>query len=186
MMRSMVTTCASFLINIRTQAEIRRSHRDDRLPVAVFEFASILKDSLLSRFPKLELWEAMSIFSLDTFPNSVKEKATFGNAKLARLLERFGETKGGLEPPINAEEAKRQWPLLKNFMFSPVRNEEDALILPNSATLAKTLLSSKDMIAQYPNMTKLMSISRVLPASSVECKRGFSIQNLIKTWLRCR
>ena len=165
--------------------EIRRSHRDDRLPVAVSEFASILKDSLLSRFPKLELWEAMSIFSPDTFPNSVKEKATFGKAKLARLLEHFGETKGGLEPPINAEEAKREWPLFKNFMFSAVRNEEDAAIQPNSATLAKTLLSSKDMIAQYPNMTKLMSISRVLPASSVECERGFSIQNLIKTRLRC-
>ena len=41
------------------------------------------------------------------------------------------------------------------------------------------------MIAQYPKMTKLMSISRVLPASSVECEINFSIQNLIKTRLRC-
>ena len=34
-------------------------------------------------------------------------------------------------------------------------------------------------------MTKLLAISRVLPISSVECKSGFSKQNLIKTQLRC-
>ena len=76
-----------------------------------------------------------------TPPPSVKEKTPFGKAKLARLLEHFGETNGGLEPPINAEEAKRVWPLLKHFTFSAVRSEEDSAILPNLATLAKTLLS---------------------------------------------
>ena len=35
-------------------------------------------------------------------------------------------------------------------------------------------------------MTKLMAISMVLPVSSVECERGFSKQNIIKTQLRCR
>ena len=34
-------------------------------------------------------------------------------------------------------------------------------------------------------MTKLLAISRILPVSSVECERGFSKQNLIKTRLRC-
>lgn len=32
---------------------------------------------------------------------------------------------------------------------------------------------------------KLMEITTVLPATSVECERGFSVQNLVKTRNRC-
>ena len=76
MIRSFVTTSARFSIKYENASdyygtEIRCYHRDDRLPVAVSKFASKLKDSLSSRFPKLALLEAMSIFSSDTFPNSV-------------------------------------------------------------------------------------------------------------------
>ena len=47
------------------------------------------------------------------------------------------------------------------------------------------MISSEQFEAEFPNMIKLMAISRVLPVSSVECERGFSKQNLIKTRLRC-
>ena len=78
--------------------EIKRSHRDAALSTAVSKFAGILKESLLARFPKLELWEAMSIFSPETFPESAKEKAHFGKAKLAMLADHFGEKKEGVNP----------------------------------------------------------------------------------------
>ena len=52
-------------------------------------------------------------------------------------------------------------------------------------SLAEDMLSSKQMLREFPNMEELLAISRVLPVSSVECERGFSKQNLIKTGLRC-
>lgn len=42
------------------------------------------------------------------------------------------------------------------------------------------------MKEQFPNIIHLMEIAWVLPVSSVECERGFSRQNLIKTKLWCR
>ena len=36
----------------------------------------------------------------------------------------------------------------------------------------------------FPNIIKLISIAYTIPVSSVECERGFSKQNLIKT--KCR
>ena len=41
------------------------------------------------------------------------------------------------------------------------------------------------MKEQFPNIVHLIEISQILPVSSVECERGFSKQNLIKTKLRC-
>ncbi len=163
--------------------EIKRSHKDTRLPVAVSEFTSLLKDRLLARFPKLELWEAMSIFYPDTFPQSAKDKATFGNEKLARLADHFGGKKGSLDPPIDAEDAIREWPVFKNYMFSASHETGDTTVSFGSIT--ERLVASRDVVDQFPNMTKLIAICRVLPSSSVECERGFSTQNLIKTRLRC-
>ena len=39
---------------------------------------------------------------------------------------------------------------------------------------------------QYPNITKLLTIAPTLPVSTVDCERGFSRHNLIKTQLRSR
>ena len=53
------------------------------------------------------------------------------------------------------------------------------------ATLTEKIVTSRDANTLFQNMIKLLSISRVLPASSVECEGGFSTQNMIKTRLRC-
>uniref|UniRef100_A0A6P7FG11 Uncharacterized protein LOC114327671 n=1 Tax=Diabrotica virgifera virgifera TaxID=50390 RepID=A0A6P7FG11_DIAVI len=36
----------------------------------------------------------------------------------------------------------------------------------------------------YPNLYKLLQISRILPVSSSSCERSFSAMRRIKTWLR--
>ena len=167
--------------------EIRRSHKDLRLPVAVSEFATHLLNSVRKRFPKLELWDALSIFNPNTFPNSVKAKATFGGERLSVLLNHFGGKRGQSNtPPISPEDAKTEWSLLKNHMFSNAEGASKDDGPYTSSSLAKQMLSSEHMLREFPNMTKLMAISMVLPVSSVECERGFSKQNVIKTRLRCR
>ena len=50
--------------------------------------------------------------------------------------------------------------------------------------MAKRLLSSSEMQDQYPQMMKLLFLALTIPVSSVDCERGFSKKNLIKTKLR--
>ena len=86
--------------------EIKRHPRDARLPVVVSEFSRILRDSIQSRFPRLEIWDAFSIFNPEAFPKSVEEKAKFGSDKMNVLLEHFGEKRGPDTPPVCADGAK--------------------------------------------------------------------------------
>ena len=112
-------------------------------------------------------------------------KAKFGVEKLIVLVDHFGEKRGSNTHPVNPDDAKREWSLFKNHMFANAEgsSEDDGPVTVFS--LAEDMLSSKQMLGEFPNMTKLLAISRVLPVSSVKCERGFSKQNLIKTRLRC-
>ncbi|CAI7856443.1 unnamed protein product [Closterium sp. NIES-54] len=46
------------------------------------------------------------------------------------------------------------------------------------------MLHSEDWETSYPNMVRIWIALAVLPLSTVECERGFSRQNIIKSWLR--
>ena len=69
--------------------EIRRSHRDNVLPDVMTQFATLLLESMRSKFPKLELWDALSIFHPNTFPSTVTAKAKFGKQNFASLLAHY-------------------------------------------------------------------------------------------------
>ena len=157
---------------------IKRSHKDTRLPVAVSEFAEILLNSIQERFPKIEIWEAMMLFNPADFPSSTKDKADYGNKQISVLLKHFGKEIGGKSSPVCEEGALREFSLFKNHMFD--------LKVSSFEGLADKILSQKETWAKFPNMTGLLAICRVLPVSTVDCERGFSAQNLIKTRLRCR
>ena len=167
--------------------EIKRSHRDDRLKEVVSEFSRLLVDSLTARFPKLDLWDAMAVFDPVTFPASPKAKASFGADRLAILLEHFGNKRGPNTPPISTDDAKKEWSVFKNLLFAKAERlaSTDDSVPVTAASLAADMLKSQAIFDEFPNMTKLMAISRVLPTTSVECERGFSMQNLIKTRMRC-
>ncbi|GJP59894.1 hypothetical protein CLOP_g15741 [Closterium sp. NIES-67] len=47
-----------------------------------------------------------------------------------------------------------------------------------------TMLKSPDWEDSFPNLVKLWCATAVLPLSTVECERGFSRHNMIKSWLR--
>ena len=104
---------------------------------------------------------------------------------MTRLIEHFGERKGDTDPPIDKEIAQQEWPVFKNYMFNAMHEIRVSTEPMTMATLTEKLVTSRDAYTHFPNMIKLLSISRILPASSVECERGFSTQNLIKTRLRC-
>ena len=54
------------------------------------------------------------------------------------------------------------------------------------ADFCKTLLTSSQYMQDYPNLAKLAHVALIIPVTSVECERGFSCQNRIKTKLRAR
>ncbi|CAI7870835.1 unnamed protein product [Closterium sp. NIES-53] len=48
----------------------------------------------------------------------------------------------------------------------------------------KQMLSSPNWCTAFPNLVRLWMAVAVLPLSTVECERGFSRQNVVKSWLR--
>ena len=53
-------------------------------------------------------------------------------------------------------------------------------------SMAAKLFQSDVVKEQYPGMLTLLAISFTLPVSTVDCKRGFSKHNFIKTRTRAR
>lgn len=48
------------------------------------------------------------------------------------------------------------------------------------------LYQSETVLCQYPNVYKLITLALTMPVSTVDCERGFSKHNLIKTRMRAR
>ena len=115
---------------------------------------------------------------------SLSDLATYGNHEIDALSQHCGDTKKivdglELEPLINGPELKEEWVLFKqmvakNFGSSSIQG------------MAKKLLDSEEAQEQFPQTLKLITLALTLPVSSVECERGFSKQNLIKTKIRAK
>ena len=84
-----------------------------------------------------------------------------------------------LEPLLNGQELKEEWIIFKQLMS---KNFNDSTI----QGMATKLLCSSEMQEQFPQMLKLLTIALTVPVSSVDCERGFSKQNLIKTKIRAK
>jgi hypothetical protein len=54
------------------------------------------------------------------------------------------------------------------------------------ADFCKQLITTPHYTTQYPNLIKLANLALIVPVTSVECERGFSCQNRIKTKFRAR
>ena len=73
-----------------------------------------------------------------------------------------------------------EWVTFKQLMS---KNYRSGSIL----SMATKILQSEIVKEQYPNLLTLLTISLILPVSSVDCERGgFSKHNLIKTRTRGR
>ena len=96
----------------------------------------------------------------------------------------YGESKqtdDGLEiePVVNSGKLKEEWVIFKlvmskNFSSSTIQG------------MAQKVLTSSEMQEQFPQILKLLTLALTVPASSVDCERGFSKQNLSKTKIRAK
>ena len=82
---------------------------------------------------------------------------------------------------INGGEAKSE---LKVFNSVVTANSQLKQLPPRERMTH--ILSTTEIQAMFPNLTKLAAIGLVLPMSTVDCERGFSALSRIKTDLRNR
>ena len=80
---------------------------------------------------------------------------------------------------VNSGKLKEEWVIFKlvmskNFSSSTIQG------------MAQKVLTSSEMQEQFPQILKLLTLALTVPVSSVDCERGFSKQNLIKTKIRAK
>ncbi|GJP72819.1 hypothetical protein CLOP_g3575 [Closterium sp. NIES-67] len=80
-------------------------------------------------------------------------------------------------PGVNQRAAELE---LKTFVHIMKNHRADDDFNQGLAAMLKT----RDWPKSYPNLMALWQAMAVLPLSTVECERGFSRQNVIKSWLR--
>ena len=149
------------------------------------DFLDVLVANLNLRFPAADttLLTSFSILDLQKLPGEA-DLPTYGNAELDTLCEHYGSSKvtnDGSELPatLDAEEVKDEWIMFKqliskNFRWCTIQ------------VLLQRLTDNQTLSLQYPNITKLLTIALTLSVSTIDCERGFSRHNLIKTRLRSR
>ena len=80
---------------------------------------------------------------------------------------------------IDIDQTKDEWIVFKQFVSQNYRS-------CSLQTLSERLCQSEAAMCQYPNMHVLITLALTMPVSTVDCERGFSKHNLIKTRIRAR
>ena len=104
----------------------------------------------------------------------------YGNAKevvtiQGNLIEGTEEIKTIINPLLDQEKILKEWPRLKGMVKGAYSN------LDSNQLCKRLILMHKDVM---PNMSILASIGLCMQLTSVECERGFSVQNKIKSKFR--
>ncbi len=115
--------------------------------------------SLQSRFPDSDIMENFSALCPNTTTPVSTEQVQF-------LLDKYSHT-------INQTEARLEWSLLQQVMRQPAYSSLDL-----AGFYEKFFHSHKD---SYPNLSTIAAIGSLIPVTSVECERGISQYNHIKT-----
>lgn len=102
----------------------------------------------------------------------------YGKGQVDFLCRHFGQDRSGHKALISEVHFREEWLMVKHVLtgYQGVRMSSSL-----SSLLAKDNFSS-----DYPNVSKFFTICLLSAVSSVDCERGFSRYNLIKTNIRNR
>ena len=112
-----------------------------------------------------------TIFNCQAYPSDRSLLLEYGKEDLINLSQHYSQ----LFSPLATDSQSvllSEWELFKYMVYE--NHKKDNLI-----KVCQLALSQYQ--EDYPNITLLAAVCLVLPASSVDCERGFSQQNLIKT-----
>lgn len=100
----------------------------------------------------------------------------YGIDKLEHIVTTYGN---GPNADVDGGECESEWDCFKTLM----RTSYSQTTMRQMVSLLFTDPSLKDM---FPQLSKVASISALIPVSTAECERAFSAMNRIKTDLRNR
>ena len=134
-------------------------------------------EHLDARFPQTALLQAFDIFS-ETTIFAEQHDASYGRAGLEALTKHFNPT------VVDADKLQSELPSFHSAVAQMESHQHLREKEPHA--VMEALAKSKGLRELYPNLAKLVSLGLVLPTSFVDCERGFSAINQIKTRFRSR
>ena len=117
-------------------------------------------DHINARMESNDLISSMSVFDPRHLPDTEKELSNYGMEKIRTLLNFYGVTQEGMsQPDIDAEETESEWKLFRRVVFTQYKSS-------TLQDVVTRLISSEDMSAAFPNLSKLAEILEVLPVTT--------------------
>ncbi|KAF0469869.1 zinc finger protein [Gigaspora margarita] len=125
------------------------------------------------------LLNSMQILNPNKWPKDKKILQNYRELELEELIKVYEKSHwpNYLNGIIDADKIRQEWNLFKEVVSSNYQNLDVNNLLPIIFDQHQEF---------YPNIIKLLEIIYSIPFSSIECERGFSKQNLIKTSHRNR
>jgi hypothetical protein len=184
---SFVTTLTSNDLGI----QIKPSPAGDRAAFARVksDFLKMLCANLRERFRHRDFISAFALLNIEMYKlldpksnNYNRDIENFGNEEIKKLADHYGKSRQNINrailmPWIQPTSLQAEWPQARKIIFDRYIELESDRVWRNFMI---------EMQELYPNFAKLIRLLLVVPFSTVECERGFSQFNLIKTRLRNR
>lgn len=180
--------------------DISKSQLDRELK----SYVSTLVENLEERFDDefVEFWDNASVLDPEKLPKDLDASPSYGCSNFIFLTKHFKANldKHKIDVPVNEDKIKKQWteflPIFKKLYKGASKVWEEQLKEINSKTTSnstitppyskmlltwRSVFSSDTLKANFPLVIAIAMRVLVIPLCSVECERGFSQQNLIRT-----
>ncbi|CAI7761301.1 unnamed protein product [Closterium sp. NIES-53] len=142
-------------------------------------FEEMIVSNIHGRLGDLELMSGSRLFTPDAWPLDRGEHHARCVEWLESLITLFkAEMNDDILPGIKKRRAVKELRMFTSVLASAHKTEQS---FHDGLT---AMLKTPDWRDNYPNLVQLWVAIAVLPLSTVECKRGFSRQNIIKSWQR--
>ncbi|CAI7882189.1 unnamed protein product, partial [Closterium sp. NIES-54] len=142
-------------------------------------FAETLVKNLSKRFEDLDNLVGVRLFMLDEYSPGRVERHKQCVEWLMSLVSLFrAQETDHILPGIDKLRAMKELRAFCPILAGAPNNERSF-----HAGLT-AMLKTSDWTTSYPNLVRLWVAVAVLPVSTVECERGFSRHNIIKSWQR--
>ena len=147
----------------------------DEFLMDIYSYSTSIISELQQRFPNKSLFTSMKILNPREWPKDSQDLLYFGDNELEDLLKyyEYPNIHNGIQTLalFDINKCRQEWAGFK-MVISNFSSKDIDIILP---------LLIQDYNDVFPNIIKLIQLIYCIPFSSVECERGFSRQNQIKT-----
>jgi Domain of unknown function (DUF4371)/hAT family C-terminal dimerisation region len=151
----------------------------DEFLMDIYSYSTSIISELQQRFPNRSLFTSMKILNPREWPKNSQDLLFFGDDELENLLEYYKHPNIHdniqCSPLFDVNKCRQEWAGFKIVVSNNLSSKDIDIILP---------LLIQDYNDTFPNIIKLIQLIYCIPFSSVECERGFSRQNQIKTKTR--